>query len=597
MPNQTHSVALGAVARIDALMASRTIAIAFQPFIDVMNHNIHGYEALARPPESAGFAHVGELLKIATAAHRRCALECHLAEKAIEQFMALRLKGRLFINMSPEALGHPEFSVDSLLSTLRRQSLPFQRCVIELTEQQTSDHPETLQRNLDRLRITGVTLALDDFAAGYNGMLHWLDRQPEVVKIDRAMLSGIDHLPKKYRFVRSVVHLAKESGAQIVAEGVEHESEASILVDLGVDFLQGFLFGKPSTEPLRRVEPEWIASMLNHRRCAKTQQCLISTLIQPAHAVQLSEPLDVVIDQFLADPELRAIPVLDGVLPVGIAWRHDLMNLYARPFGRPLYERRSISRFMDSHPVIVDESESLTLLSRRISERDHRSFHDVFIITRQRAYVGIGQLIDLLRLYTTEQVRKAQHLNPLSGLPGNVPLNETLESWLEDDISFTLVYADLDFFKAFNDLYGYQRGDQILLMLTRIMQNHAHPAKDFLGHVGGDDFVVLFRSTDWQQKCEEIIKEFEAQIGGFYDEADHARGFIETTDRDGRPRQFPICSLTLAALTRPADVQIHSQMLTERISAIKSQAKKQSGSNLKAQTLGPVLVQASLPAI
>ncbi|MGC8697521.1 MAG: GGDEF domain-containing protein, partial [Halothiobacillus sp.] len=270
---------------------------------------------------------------------------------------------------------------------------------------------------------------------------------------------------------------------------------------------------------------------------------------------------------------------------VGIAWRHDLMNLYASPYGRPLNERRSISRLMDQHPVIVDESESLTLLSRRLSERDHRNFHDVFIITRQRAYAGVGQLIDLLRLYTTEQVRQAQHLNPLSGLPGNVPINEALSSWLETGTAFTLVYADLDYFKAINDYYGYQRGDRVLLLLAQILNDYIHPAHDFLGHVGGDDFVILFQSPDWRGQCAHMIQAFDQKIPTLYDEVDQARGFIETTDREGRPKQYPFCSLTLAALTRPAHYAIHSQTLTEQISLIKSQAKKQPGSVLKAQTL------------
>lgn len=577
--------ALGAAQRIDLLMASQSIMIAFQPFIDVMNHEIHGYEALARLPKTAGFAHIGELLIIASAANRRPRLELHLAIGAITQFTALKLKGRLFVNLSPETLGHPEFRVEVLLDALRNHALPYPRLVIELTEQSTTEHPQILQRNLDQLRLRGVTLALDDFAAGYNGLLHWLDRQPDMVKIDRALLSGIDQHPKKYRFVRSVVQLAKESGALVVAEGVELASEARILVELGVDFLQEYLFGQPSTSPLRALSDE-ILSELGHRAShPKTQQYLIQKLIQPAPSIQITERLDAVMDLFLADPQLRALPVLDGSLPVGIAWRHDLMNLYASPYGRPLNERRSISRLMDQHPVIVDESESLTLLSRRLSERDHRNFHDVFIITRQRAYAGVGQLIDLLRLYTTEQVRQAQHLNPLSGLPGNVPINETLESLLEQGTAFTLVYADLDYFKAINDYYGYQRGDRVLRLLTQILNDHIHPAHDFLGHVGGDDFVILFQSSDWATQCAQTIQAFDQQIPNLYDEADRARGFIETTDREGRPKEYPFCSLTLAALTRPANYAIHSQTLTEQISAIKSQAKKQPGSVLKAQSL------------
>ncbi len=571
----------GARERIEQLIAQADTVIAFQPVIDVLNHKVYGYEALARPAARHGFDDIGQLLKIASAANRRAELELNLCTRAVESFHQQRLSGRLFMNVSPEALGAAAFSVDRLLDVLRAHQLPFLRVVIELTEQQRSDNPERLQEHLDQLRKVGIRLALDDFAAGYNGMLHWLHRQPEIVKIDRALLSGIDRIPKKYRFVRSVVHLAKESGALIVAEGIEHMSEAQVLASLGVDFLQGYLFGRPAIDPVRSIEPEILTALTGHCRCTGDVDCQIDQLIQPAPAIQLTERIDEVMARFLADPELRALPVLDGTLPVGIAWRHDLMNLYATPYGRPLNERRTISRLMDRRPVIVDRSESLTLLSRRVSERDHRTFHDVFIITDGRAYAGIGQLIDLLRLFTQEQVRHAQHLNPLSGLPGNVPITETLQRWLAEAIPFVLVYADLDHFKAINDYYGFKRGDRVIAYLTEILKNHCHPARDFLGHVGGDDFVMLFRSHDWQTQCRAILQAFDDGIAQFYDAEDQARGAIETADRDGRLRRFPYCSLTLAALPCPAACSLSLEALTEEASHIKTQGKKAIGSILQ----------------
>lgn len=572
-------------APVERLIATQRIDIHFQPFIDVMTQSVHGYEALARPPQSAGFADVTELLATASATNCRLELECHLVARAIDRFIELGLEGRLFVNLSPESLGHPAFSIDTLLAHLQKRNLPFTRFVIELTEQQYSIFPHILQVNLDRLRKLGIALALDDFAAGYNGMLHWMDQQPEIVKIDRKMLSDIDKRPKKYRFVRSVVHLAKESGAQVIAEGIETPSEAGVLTELGVDLLQGYLFGRPHPLPARTIAPDVLLHLLQYRQSQLSQKDLIRTLIQPAQSVQHSARLDKVMDLFLANPEMRALPVLEGELPVGVAWRHDLMNVYASPYGRPLNERRSISRLMDRHPVIVDESESLTVLSRRISERDHRNFHDVFIITRGRAYVGVGQLIDLLRLYTTQQVRQAQHLNPLSGLPGNVPLNETLESWLNERHVFTLVYADLDHFKAINDHYGYQRGDQVLLMLSQVLKDCTHPIFDFLGHVGGDDFVILFRSPDWRTLCQEIMSLFDAKIPAFYDPQDQKRGFIDGVDRDGLDRQYPLCSVTLAALMVTDDTDMTGQKLAEQVSTLKSRAKKQKGSTLLIETL------------
>ena len=123
----------GARQRIERLIAQADTATAFQPFIDVLNHRVHGYEALARPAAAHGFADIGQLLQIASAAELRAVLELHLCAQAIAAFARLSLQGRLFLNLSPEALGQAEFSTDQLLNALRAHGIPFLRVVIELT--------------------------------------------------------------------------------------------------------------------------------------------------------------------------------------------------------------------------------------------------------------------------------------------------------------------------------------------------------------------------------------------------------------------------------------------------------------------------------
>ncbi len=573
----------GARARIDQLIAEARTEIHFQPIIDIVGYRIHGYEALARPQPESGFHSIAELLEIALACDCLLSLELHLRQLSIRRFAELGLPGRLFLNHAPQTLGARNYPEQDLFQQLAAAGIEPDRVVLELTEQNAVSNPAELRRVIALHRRQGMHLAHDDFASGYNGLLHWMDCQPDLIKIDRAMVVDIDRTPNKYRFVRTVVHLAKETGTRVVAEGVERESEMQVLAELGVDYLQGYLFGRPSAEPPLSLEGLAFGTLTGEQR-ALGRQGHIRHLVQPSQSVQHTEKIDRVIQRFLDHPQLRALPVLDGEAPVGIAWRHDLMNLYASPYGRPLNERRSISRLMDKNPIIVEESESLALLSRRITDQEHRNFHDVFIITRGRSFIGIGYLIDLLRAFTDMQLRQARYLNPLSQLPGNVPIDETLDALIDLGKPFVLVYVDLDYFKTINDHYGFKRGDNVLLMLTEVLKRHVHPGVNFLGHVGGDDFVLMFRSEDWRTVCERIIADFDSRIADFYDPDDRAVGYIDIEDRDGQLRRRPFCSVTLAALNVTGQwvtgSGVDSGSLVERISAIKTEAKKHDGSNL-----------------
>ena len=98
----------------------------------------------------------------------------------------------------------------------------------------------------------------------------------------------------------------------------------------------------------------------------------------------------------------------------------------------------------------------------------------------------------LLKRITELQIRNARYANPLTLLPGNVPINEHVEHLLENYLPFTACYFDLDNFKPFNDLYGYSRGDMVIRLLGTILQSACNPQCDFIGHIGGDDFMIIF---------------------------------------------------------------------------------------------------------
>jgi diguanylate cyclase (GGDEF)-like protein len=138
--------------------------------------------------------------------------------------------------------------------------------------------------------------------------------------------------------------------------------------------------------------------------------------------------------------------------------------------------------------------------------------------------------------------------SPLTGLPGNVRIEEEIEGRVGRDEEFAILYIDLDYFKAFNDHYGFMRGDQAIQATARLIEDTALEVTGgdaFVGHVGGDDFVVVLNPDRAADAADAIVERFDAQVPDLYDPADRDRSYIEVTNRRGELQRFPILTLSI----------------------------------------------------
>jgi len=172
--------------------------------------------------------------------------------------------------------------------------------------------------------------------------------------------------------------------------------------------------------------------------------------------------------------------------------------------------------------------------------------------------------------------RQQRSASPLTGLPGNIVIEEELRRCLERGSPFSLLQLDIDSFKAFNDHYGYARGDQAIQTLARILVNRAEG--DFVGHIGGDDFIVITRTDRAQALAEAIIAEFDCETALLYDESDRARGFIEVANRRHVTERFPMMSLTIALVSSDRYAVTHQAELADIAHDLKAQGKAIPGS-------------------
>src|SRR3546814_20755996 len=121
-------------------------------------------------------------------------------------------------------------------------------------------------------------------------------------------------------------------------------------------------------------------------------------------------------------------------------------------------------------------------------------------MTEGGQFIGVGTGFDLIREITQMQIHAARYANPLTQLPGNVPIDEHIEALLLSEEPFAVCYGDLDHFKPFNDLYSYRKGDEVIQITAGLLSENADPGLDFVGHIGGADFVVIFKRPDWRAR-------------------------------------------------------------------------------------------------
>lgn len=175
-------------------------------------------------------------------------------------------------------------------------------------------------------------------------------------------------------------------------------------------------------------------------------------------------------------------------------------------------------------------------------------------------------------------------INPLTRLPGNLTITRQIQQRLDRNEIFSLAYADLDNFKPFNDRYGFGRGDELIRMTGRIIFNFVkvtQPKGYFVGHIGGDDFVIIMKPELMEGALQTIIEQFDKVVAGFYDPEDWNAGCIIATDRQGHRTKLPITSLSIGITSTGKRTFKHHGELMEAASEMKHYAKQFPGSCFK----------------
>lgn len=261
--NQTAQAVL-----LEQVIGEQQITSLFQPIFDSQKQRIIGYEALSRGPSGSQLHSPEKLFALADRLGRLSELELLCRKQAISRFVTLNLPGKLFLNVSPKVLLDDRHPRGETVQLLNRLGLPPQRVVIEITEQQLVEQ-SLLKEAVNHYRELGLTIAMDDLGSGHSGLRQWSELMPDIIKIDRYFIENCHLDVVKKAFLKFILALANATGAQVIAEGIEHKAELQLINKLGITIVQGFLLGKPTANPVRHFPAHIESDKIKNLRLTK----------------------------------------------------------------------------------------------------------------------------------------------------------------------------------------------------------------------------------------------------------------------------------------------------------------------------------------
>lgn len=559
-------------AELDSILAEQKLETHFQAIVSLSRRALYGYEGLIRGPSDSALHSPEKLFSVAQCYGRHDELDFLCRETIIRQFVELNLPGQLFLNINPSTLMSSGYRRGMTALYLRKYGLNPNRIVIEITETQPIEDFQLIGAALQHYRGEGFIIALDDLGAGYAGLKLWSELRPDFVKVDRHFISGIDTDNVKRQFVKHIVEISRSTNCTVIAEGIETEAEYATVRKLGADFAQGYYFARPQADPVRRLSPDLFRNGLARPSARSKNQ--VGSLLKPMSAVESTCTVNQATEIFMRSSEIHALAVLVDKQPMGILIRSRFMEMIAHRYGRELHGKKPVYVVAEKNVLVFDIATSLEVVSKRLTHAMD-AYVDEFILVEDGELCGKGTLLDLLQAITQRQIETARYANPLTMLPGNVPIMQEIHCRLDNKRGFAVVYCDLDNFKTYNDAYGFATGDEIILAFGKLLSANCSSSENFVGHIGGDDFIVVMDLEGWQEKCQKILRDFRKDIQRRYRIHNACSDTCDTARTGEASFGRPLITLSMGAVVVvDADFPLTYEDISTAVSLAKSRAKR-----------------------
>ena len=575
-------------AEILDLLDNNGLTAWFQPVFSRRTGEVFGYEALARLREArTPPLDIGELFQKAQAEGIIPTLDMICRENAFSRAAELGFAERnayLYVNICPATLMHHHRSGETDRMA-EEYGIAKERIILEITEQDAIRNYDLFKRSVEYYRRRGYKIAIDDFGVGYGGLKMLSVIEPDYVKVDRHFITNIDQDSFKHNLVDAIATVCHKLGITIIAEGIERPEELETVARFDIDLLQGFLLERPGPNLSRQRLAPLVALDASYCAEAPGESCTISATVKYVEPLSPQQSLMIAHQRFMENVNLQGLPVVDEERVLGMLNRmHFLEKQMVGPhgYGFALSAHRAVKDVLGDDFLLVEAATPMEEVVRKIKNRRGRHLYDDICVTRNGKYLGTVAINALLEAITQKSLRLAKGANPLSGLPGNEFIQRTVATLLQRKVHFDVCYIDIDDFKPYNDYYGFEKGDLVIKRLGQAIVDLVQPGGDdrfrFVGHIGGDDFIVITRPYASQQICRQIIEELQKLLPEFHGEQEVHDGHYYARDRQGEQRRFALLSLSIGIVsTEECPVNSYAE-LAFLASGVKRAAKKEKGS-------------------
>jgi EAL domain-containing protein (putative c-di-GMP-specific phosphodiesterase class I)/GGDEF domain-containing protein/CBS domain-containing protein len=563
--------------QLSKVIENSDIKIVFQPIVSLRDGSVLGYEALSRGPVNTPLQNPDALFGVAMECGLLWDLELLCRTKALESAYESGADIKLFLNVNPYVIHDEKFKNGFTKEYLKNFNIDPENIFFEITEKSAIDDLDGFKKTIEHYKRQNYKIAIDDAGAGYSGLNMITDVHPHYIKLDINLIRDIDKDGYKKTLVKSLYEFSRFANISLIAEGIETESELEALIDIGVHYGQGFFIQRPD-QKIKEIGSGVLESIKNRNSKRNNiyyhflSSVYIGNLCRNNVTVSPSDTAENVYNIFLSDDSLLGVTVVNRGIVVGLVTKTRIDHIMSGQFGFSLHAKRPISIIMDTNPLVTDYPIPIDTVTKLAMSRPAGNLYDFIVVTQDSKYCGIVTIKDLLEKTMEIEVSNARQQNPLSGLPGNLLIEHSLAKCLASADPFTVLYLDIDNFKAFNDVYGFENGDSVIRFVACLL-NDIIPQGDFIGHVGGDDFIAILPGYEAEPVCRALIDAFDKGVKIFYTPRDLQKGYVIAKNRRGEDDQFPIMSISIAGVTNREQSFQNIYELSEQASIIKKKCK------------------------
>ncbi|MDR1397588.1 MAG: EAL domain-containing protein [Desulfarculales bacterium] len=554
----------------------------YQPIISLQSGEIMGYEALSRITAKELQMNIENMFHAVDKMGCSWELETLCRMKALENAVTKPEGKKLFLNVNSNIIYDENFKNGFTKKFLRAYGINADDIVFEITERVAVSDKNAFQGSISHYKNQRYGIAIDDVGAGFSGLNMIISAQPDFLKLDMNLIRNIDKDDIKTLLCKAIAEFCRNANINLIAEGIETEEELKELIKLGVQFGQGYFLGTPQ-ETFAALDPhvsELISTYYSKHYIENARSSVYPIIEHLCKRGQIFSPQakgEEVYEHIKAAPMITEVYIVDGEKIVGFLSKLALNEYFGGRYGYSLNYRKTVQEIMRTDFFRSGHNMPVDLVARLAMQRPYEQLYDPIIVEKEGKFRGAVTIKDLLEACAKIQIDIAMHANPLTGLPGNLLLEKEIKSRIFGQDPFCITYYDLDNFKGYNDAYGFINGDLMLKLLASLLQEQARK-NEFVGHIGGDDFIVIADYHDGEAFCQDLLAAFADRVLSLYRPQDVERGYIVSKNRHGVTENFPLASLSIAGISNRKKTYQTLEDFSQDVSALKKICKRHVGS-------------------